>query len=146
MIVIDALASKNMDRISKTIQIADTGIIPGSGVGNSRFAITDKIKAITWFLLNADMVWEIEIMLAAIKKQPKYPRAITWLSGWPKKLMLIHNGKVKDKAISAKIKVAKNLPHTKVLILTGMQSNCRDVFCLNSSDHKRMEMPDINNK
>lgn len=40
VIVIDALASKNMDRISKTIQISDTGIIPGSGVGNSRFAIT----------------------------------------------------------------------------------------------------------
>ena len=42
VIVIDALASKNMDRISKTIQIADTGIIPGSGVGNSRFAITKE--------------------------------------------------------------------------------------------------------
>ena len=42
VIVIDALASKNMDRISKTIQVADTGIIPGSGVGNSRFAINKE--------------------------------------------------------------------------------------------------------
>ena len=46
VIVIDALASKNMDRISKTIQIADTGIIPGSGVGNSRFAITKEVLGV----------------------------------------------------------------------------------------------------
>ncbi len=38
--VIDALASKSIDRVGKTIQLSDTGIIPGSGVGNSRFAIT----------------------------------------------------------------------------------------------------------
>lgn len=35
-----------MDRISKTIQIADTGIIPGSGVGNSRFAITKEVLGV----------------------------------------------------------------------------------------------------
>ena len=32
LIVIDALASRSMDRISSTIQIADTGIVPGAGV------------------------------------------------------------------------------------------------------------------
>ena len=32
IIVIDALASKSMERISSTIQIADTGIVPGAGV------------------------------------------------------------------------------------------------------------------
>ncbi len=36
IIAIDALASRKTDRISTTIQIADTGITPGSGVGNKR--------------------------------------------------------------------------------------------------------------
>ena len=36
LIVIDSLASKSMSRISSTIQIADTGITPGAGVGNTR--------------------------------------------------------------------------------------------------------------
>lgn len=36
IIAIDALASRSMDRLGKTIQIADTGIQPGSGVGNKR--------------------------------------------------------------------------------------------------------------
>ncbi len=36
IIVIDALASRSMERISSTIQLADTGITPGAGVGNTR--------------------------------------------------------------------------------------------------------------
>ena len=36
IIAIDALASRSMDRLGRTIQVADTGIEPGSGVGNKR--------------------------------------------------------------------------------------------------------------
>ena len=36
MIAIDSLCSKNIDRINKSIQISDTGIVPGGGVGNAR--------------------------------------------------------------------------------------------------------------
>lgn len=39
VIVIDALASRRASRVGNTIQISDTGLIPGSGIGNSRFAI-----------------------------------------------------------------------------------------------------------
>jgi spore protease len=34
IIAIDSLCSKNIDRINKSIQISDTGIVPGGGVGN----------------------------------------------------------------------------------------------------------------
>lgn len=40
IIAIDALASRKMERVSTTIQIADTGISPGSGVGNKRMEIS----------------------------------------------------------------------------------------------------------
>ena len=42
LIVIDALASLSIDRINKTIQITDTGIHPGSGIGNKRKEISEK--------------------------------------------------------------------------------------------------------
>lgn len=42
MIAIDALAARSSRRLNCTIQIADTGINPGSGVGNHRNAITEK--------------------------------------------------------------------------------------------------------
>ena len=40
VIVIDALASKSLDRVNKTIQMTDTGIHPGSGIGNNRKEIS----------------------------------------------------------------------------------------------------------
>ena len=36
IIAIDSLASKSIERISSSVQISDTGIIPGAGVGNKR--------------------------------------------------------------------------------------------------------------
>ena len=42
LIVVDALAARNSRRLNRTIQIADTGINPGSGVGNYRNAITKE--------------------------------------------------------------------------------------------------------
>ena len=39
LLVIDALAARNSKRLNRTIQIADTGITPGSGVGNHRKAL-----------------------------------------------------------------------------------------------------------
>ncbi len=40
VIVVDALAARNTKRLNRTIQIADTGIHPGSGVGNHRNEIS----------------------------------------------------------------------------------------------------------
>ncbi len=42
LIVIDALAARSSKRLNRTIQLTDTGISPGSGVGNNRKAITSK--------------------------------------------------------------------------------------------------------
>jgi len=42
VIAIDALASLSIDRVNKTIQITDTGIHPGSGIGNNRLEISKK--------------------------------------------------------------------------------------------------------
>ena len=42
VIAIDALAARSVRRLNRTIQIADTGIAPGSGVGNHRNAITEE--------------------------------------------------------------------------------------------------------
>ena len=43
IIVIDALASSSIERVNKTIQITDTGIHPGSGIGNSRKEISKEL-------------------------------------------------------------------------------------------------------
>lgn len=42
VIAVDALAARNSRRLNRTIQIADTGIHPGSGVGNHRNGLTKE--------------------------------------------------------------------------------------------------------
>lgn len=42
VICIDALASRKMERVNSTIQIGNTGIAPGSGVGNRRMELSEK--------------------------------------------------------------------------------------------------------
>jgi len=46
VIVVDALASRKLSRVSTTIQIGNTGISPGSGVGNKRMGLTQSILGI----------------------------------------------------------------------------------------------------
>ncbi len=40
VIAVDALASRSLERLCRTVQLSDTGIQPGSGVGNHRFSLT----------------------------------------------------------------------------------------------------------
>ncbi len=42
IVVVDALAARNVSRVACTIQVTDTGICPGSGVGNYRKALTKQ--------------------------------------------------------------------------------------------------------
>ena len=42
IIVVDALASKSVSRVNKTIQMTNTGITPGSGIGNARKEISKE--------------------------------------------------------------------------------------------------------
>lgn len=46
VIAIDALASRSIERVNATIQLSDTGIHPGSGVGNKRKEISKETLGI----------------------------------------------------------------------------------------------------
>ena len=46
VVAVDALASRKMGRISTTIQISDSGINPGSGVGNNRGSLDEKVLGV----------------------------------------------------------------------------------------------------
>lgn len=56
IIVIDSLASKSIDRISSTVQIADTGIVPGAGVDNTRKELSINTLGIPVIAIGVPMV------------------------------------------------------------------------------------------
>lgn len=64
LIVIDALASRSIERISSTIQISDTGIVPGAGVGNTREEISEKSLRIPVVAIGIPTVVELATLVS----------------------------------------------------------------------------------
>ena len=58
LIVIDALAARSTKRLSRTIQLTDTGIQPGSGVGNHRNSLTEESLGIPVIAIGVPTVVE----------------------------------------------------------------------------------------
>jgi len=56
VLVIDALAARNTKRLNTTIQLSDTGIHPGSGVGNHRKALTLETLGVPTISIGVPMV------------------------------------------------------------------------------------------
>ncbi|GAE91127.1 endopeptidase spore protease Gpr [Gracilibacillus boraciitolerans JCM 21714] len=56
LIAIDALASRSMERVNATIQLSDSGIHPGSGVGNNRKELSEKTLGVPVFAIGVPTV------------------------------------------------------------------------------------------
>lgn len=56
VIAIDALASRSMERVNTTIQLSDSGIHPGSGVGNKRKELSKDTLGIPVFAIGVPTV------------------------------------------------------------------------------------------
>lgn len=63
IIVIDALASRSIERISSSIQISDTGIVPGAGVGNTRKELSINTLNVPVIALGIPTVVESAVMV-----------------------------------------------------------------------------------
>ncbi len=64
VLAIDALAARSSDRLMTTVQIADTGIRPGSGIGNARTAIDRETLGIPVISIGVPTVVEAMTLVA----------------------------------------------------------------------------------
>lgn len=63
VIVIDALATSSIERLNRVIQISNTGIQPGSGIGNHRLAIDEESLKVPVLALGVATVVSVEALL-----------------------------------------------------------------------------------
>lgn len=56
IVAVDALAAHRMSRLHTTIQVSDTGIVPGSGVGNRRLAIDRRTMGVPVYAIGVPTV------------------------------------------------------------------------------------------
>lgn len=66
VLAVDALASRNLDRVCRTIQIADTGIVPGSGVGNARAALNRETLGVPVIAIGVPTVVDAATLCADV--------------------------------------------------------------------------------
>lgn len=64
LLVIDALASRSIERISSSIQLSNTGIVPGAGVGNTRKELTEESLGIPVIALGIPTVVELATLVS----------------------------------------------------------------------------------
>lgn len=64
VIIIDSLASKSIERLNKTIQITNTGIHPGSGIGNKRKEISKDTLGIPVIAIGVPTVVDAAVIVA----------------------------------------------------------------------------------
>lgn len=64
LIVIDSLASKSIERLNKTIQITNTGIHPGSGIGNKRKEISFETLKIPVIAIGVPTVVDATVIVS----------------------------------------------------------------------------------
>ena len=62
IIAIDALAGADISRVCTTVQIADTGIAPGSGVGNDRAGINEETLGVKVIAIGVPTVIAAELI------------------------------------------------------------------------------------
>lgn len=66
VIAVDALASRSLSRICSTVQLADTGITPGSGVGNHRTALNKETLGVPVIALGVPTVVDVATLCADV--------------------------------------------------------------------------------
>ena len=64
LIVIDSLKASSVDRVNKPIQITDTGIHPGSGVGNTRKEISEQTLKIPVIAIGVPTVVDVSTIVS----------------------------------------------------------------------------------
>ena len=69
VIAIDALASRRVGRVCTTVQLSDTGIIPGSGVGNHRSALNQETLGVPVFSIGVPTVVDAATLAADLLEE-----------------------------------------------------------------------------
>lgn len=75
VIAVDSLASRSIERVRTTIQVADTGIAPGAGIGNKRMAIDKETLGVPVLAVGVPLVVYAatvaqDLLNAAMEKTP----------------------------------------------------------------------------
>lgn len=120
VITVDALASRRVQRLGRTIQICDTGISPGSGVGNARAKIDEKTLGVPVISIGvptvvdaATLVYDVSEGQAQVSENNEFAQMMVT----PKEIDLLSQRAAKTVAMAINASLQSNLPIEDILTL-----------------------------
>lgn len=111
VIAVDALAASSADRLGTTVQLSNTGISPGSGVGNHRYEISQKTLGVPVVSIGIPTVVSTEIIS---KRQCDEPMFVT-----PREIDRVIDLGAKLIGMSINICLQKNISQQDLFSLVG---------------------------
>jgi len=71
VIAVDSLAARDVDRLGRTVQISDTGIFPGSGVGNTKTPLTKETLGIPVIAIGVPTVTSLKAFASSLPTEKR---------------------------------------------------------------------------
>lgn len=117
-IVVDALASRTIKRLGKTIQISDTGIVPGSGVSNARNELSRKTLGIPVIAIGIPTVVDANTLINDIADNDTVYKGAKQMIVTPKEidLLISHSSRLLSHAINCALQ--PDIDEDSLLMLT----------------------------
>ena len=122
LITVDALASRRLSRLGCTVQLCDTGVTPGSGVGNARAQISKETVGVPVIAMGVPTVVDAATLaydLIGENSKDKIDRSSEKMMVTPREIDLLieHSSKLVAAAINSALQ-----PHMDINELMSLVS------------------------
>ena len=122
VIVIDALVARRMERLCTTVQLSDTGLIPGSGIDNHRAALNEDTLHVPVLAVGVPTVIEADTLAADLLERAGAAAENAALPG--------SGAVVTTKDIDARVEQMARLLGCAITMALQPQLACEDVLAL----------------
>lgn len=119
IVVIDALAARSIDRLGTTIQLCDTGIEPGSGVGNKRKAINKDTLGVPVIAIGIPTVVDAATLCYDLTGKTPENKGFSDMMVTPKDTDIITTSGARLIALGINCALQKNLTREEIISLTS---------------------------
>lgn len=121
VITVDALAARSVSRLGNTVQLCSTGIVPGSGVGNSRQEISQKTLGVPVIAIGVPTVVDAATLVADYSgaDRPDLPENAELMMVTPREVDMMVERAAKLTALAINCALQPDISPEDMLILTA---------------------------
>lgn len=119
VITVDALAARSVSRLGNTVQMCNTGIVPGSGVGNSRKEISERTLGIPVIAIGVPTVVDAATLVSDYSGVSEVDDDAKTMMVTPREVDLMIERAAKLTSLAVNCALQKEIKPEDMLILTA---------------------------